>query len=196
MSEAEARIRAEVDRLLPSPGAFSADWQDVVARADGSRSSRNRRRLILMIAALTAAVVCAGIALGATVLLTRGPDRILTIASGRDWSLVAHRKNGHLCVSYGAPGAEVDSCRLALPRTLSIFTLAPAANGHARLIGLVAPEVTKVETTSPGQKTTTAHIYPLPTFFARRLRLFVQNSATTRSCASHQTNTASTFGSP
>jgi hypothetical protein len=172
MIDADDRLRAEVDRLIPTTTAFAANWHDVMARAAVARPAQWRRKGVLLLAAALAAAIFAGIAFGATEWFNRGSDRILTIASGEDWSLVAHRKHGHLCVSYGAPGVEADSCQLKLPQTLDLFTLAPTANGHARLIGLVAPGVSKVEATSPSYKVH-ASIYPLPAFFRSPLRLFV-----------------------
>ncbi len=173
MMESETRIPVAVDRLLPQTDGFVADWADVLDRVATLRRHRRRRRLPLTIAALLAVIVFGGIALGATVLLTRRPGQILPIASGRDWALVAHRMNGRLCVSYGAPGVEVDSCRLTPPRVLAIFAVAPTADGHTRLIGIVAPGVTEVEAALPGKKPARASVYALPPFFKSPLRLFV-----------------------
>lgn len=173
MTETDGVIREEVDRLLPAPGPFAPDWADVVARAMGPRSRHSTRGMTLVIAAVAVAVVCAGIAFGATVWLAHGPDRILTIASGRDWSLVAQRKNGRLCVSYGSPGVAGDGCNLTVRRTLSVFTLAPAGAGRARLIGSVAPNVARIEATVSGKKPLRVRVYPLPAFFGSTLRMFV-----------------------
>ena len=95
------------------------------------------------------------------------------MVSGKDWALVAHRSHGHLCLSYGAPGVAGASCRLVLPRALSVLEIVPDGHGHARLIGLVAPGVARIDATSPGQEPVRARIYRFPSFFASPLRVFV-----------------------
>jgi hypothetical protein len=172
MSDSEGRMRAEVDRLLPSGGVFAANWSDVVGRATPSRSSPRRRWLTLLVAVLVAAI-CAGVAYGAAVFFTRGPNEILTVASGPDWSLVAHQGSGQLCLSYGAPGAAVDGCRLEMPNALGIWAIAPAGHRRARLIGLVAPNVSRIEAAVAARKPIRVRIYPLPVVFASPLRVIV-----------------------
>ena len=54
MIDVDERIRAEVDRLVPAPSGFAADWGDVLTRSGPSRPSRAGRRRLLVLAATVA----------------------------------------------------------------------------------------------------------------------------------------------
>jgi hypothetical protein len=173
MIDVDAQLRDEVNRLLPTPVGFAADWGEVAARAGSPRRRRHYRPALLSAAALAAAV-CACAALGATVWLLRGPDQIRTVASGPGWSLVAHRDRGRLCVSYGSAGTTASSCRLNPPHVLSLFALTPTSNGRSRVIGLASPQVKRVQVSDPAHhRVVRARIYALPAFFHSPLRFFV-----------------------
>ena len=72
MIDVDERIRAEVDRLVPAPSGFAADWGDVLTRSGPSRPSRAGRRRLLVLAATVAAVlaVIAATPLGAALART------------------------------------------------------------------------------------------------------------------------------
>lgn len=73
MIDADERIREEVERLLPLPAGFAADWHDVVVRARAARGPGVRRKVGLLTATLAATMaILAATPLGAAIARTLG----------------------------------------------------------------------------------------------------------------------------
>jgi hypothetical protein len=97
--------------------------------------------------------------------------RFATIFQGQDWSLVAWRNHGSVCLSYGAPGAAGNGCGIDRARTLGVL-FANRGRTEQLILGTTRVDIVRVVLRLPNGKVFIARLRAAPAQLRIRVSFF------------------------
>ena len=210
MTDLDSPVRDELERLSPLPSGRRADWNDVLNRSGVGRIHRSRTFLSRMhtyrLGVLAASLVIvllgvAGTAIGLRSDFMDEQDRVdrqpwaapeekptgdrVEVAGGSDWSFMAWRTDGGICVAYAAgtatnwgrscgrlSGRSDDGLSSSDYLIATLITPSDAGDDHASIVGAVAPQVAYLKLELTDGRVLTATTTEAPADLKSEARLF------------------------